>query len=59
MNKATFDEALSQSREYFKGDELAANVWINKYAMKDAFGNLYETSPEQMHHRIADEFYRI
>lgn len=59
MNKATFDEALSQSREYFKGDELAANVWINKYAMKDSFGNLYETSPEQMHHRIADEFYRI
>ncbi|MDD6103550.1 MAG: adenosylcobalamin-dependent ribonucleoside-diphosphate reductase [Bacteroidales bacterium] len=59
MNKATFDEALSQSREYFKGDELAANVWINKYAMKDSFGNLYETSPEQMHHRIANEFYRI
>ncbi len=59
MNKATFDEALSQSREYFKGDELAANVWINKYAMKDSFGNLYETSPEQMHHRIANEFYRV
>ena len=52
-------EALKESREYFHGDELAASVWINKYAMKDSFGNLYETSPEQMHWRLANEFARI
>lgn len=45
--------------EYFHGDELAASVWINKYAMKDSFGNLYETSPDQMHWRLANEFARI
>ncbi len=55
----TYDEALAASKEYFKGDELAASVWINKYAMKDSFGNLYEKSPEQMHRRLADEFARI
>lgn len=55
----TFDEALNASRSYFRGDELAASVWINKYAMKDSFGNLYESSPEDMHHRLADEFARI
>jgi len=55
----TYDEALAESKEYFKGDELAASVWINKYAMKDSYGNLYEKSPEQMHRRLADEFARI
>ena len=59
MNTNTYDEALKESREYFHGDELAASVWINKYAMKDSFGNLYETSPEQMHWRLANEFARI
>lgn len=55
----TFEEALDASRKYFRGDELAASVWINKYAMKDSFGNLYEASPEDMHHRLANEFARI
>ena len=59
MDKKTYDEALRESREYFHGDELAASVWINKYAMKDSFGNLYETSPDQMHWRLANEFARI
>ena len=59
MDNKTYDEALRESREYFRGDELAASVWINKYAMKDSFGNLYETSPDQMHWRLANEFARI
>ena len=60
-NQKTFsyDEALKASLEYFGGDELAARVWVNKYAMKDSFGNIYEQSPEDMHHRIAKELARI
>ena len=54
-----YDEALESSREYFKGDELAASVWINKYAQKDSFGHIYEKNPEEMHHRLAKEFARI
>ena len=45
--------------EYFTGDELAAKVWVNKYALKDAFGNIYEQSPADMHHRLAYEIARI
>ena len=45
--------------QYFKGDELAARVWVNKYAVKDSFGNIYEKSPEDMHWRIANEVARI
>lgn len=52
-------EALAASLAYFKGDELAANVWINKYALKDSEGNLFEKSPEQMHIRLAHELGRI
>ncbi len=59
MTTYTYNEALEESKKYFKGDELAASVWINKYAMKDSFGNIYENSPEQMHWRIANEFARI
>ncbi|MCK9305231.1 MAG: adenosylcobalamin-dependent ribonucleoside-diphosphate reductase [Bacteroidales bacterium] len=59
MKTYTYKEALSASLDYFKGDELAASVWINKYAMKDSFGNLYEKSPEDMHNRLAAEFARI
>ena len=59
MKTYTYEEALAASRAYFHGDELAATVWINKYAMKDSFGNLYEQSPEDMHHRLAKEFARI
>lgn len=58
-NKYTYDEALESSLKYFDGDELAARVWVNKYAMKDSFGNIYEQSPEDMHWRIANEIARI
>ncbi|MDR3227177.1 MAG: ribonucleoside-diphosphate reductase, adenosylcobalamin-dependent, partial [Prevotellaceae bacterium] len=59
MQTYSYNEALKASIEYFKGDELAASVWINKYAMKDSFGNIYEKSPEDMHRRLAAEFKRI
>ena len=55
----SFEEAYQASLEYFAGDELAARVWANKYAMKDSFGNIYEKSPEDMHWRIANEIARI
>ena len=55
----TYDEAFAASLEYFGGDELAARVWVSKYALKDSFGNLYEKTPEDMHHRIASEVARI
>ena len=55
----SFDEAFEASLRYFDGDELAARVWVNKYAMKDSFGNVYEKSPEDMHWRIANEVARI
>jgi len=53
------DEVLKNTLKYFNGDELAANVWINKYALKDSQGNLYESSPEDMHHRLTSEIVRI
>lgn len=53
------DEAVEASILYFKGDELAARVWANKYALKDSFGNLFEKSPDDMHRRIAREIHRI
>ena len=61
MEKKTYsyEEAYEASLAYFKGDELAARVWVNKYAMKDSFGNIYEKSPEDMHWRIANEVARI
>ena len=55
----TYEEALAASLSYFGSDELAARVWVSKYAMKDSFGNIYEKSPEDMHHRIAKEIARI
>src|SRR5664279_4979754 len=55
----THDEAVRASVTYFKGDELAATVWVNKYALKDSFGKLYELTPDDMHHRIASELARI
>lgn len=55
----SYDEAYGASLKYFQGDELAARVWVNKYAVKDSFGNIYEKSPEDMHWRIADEVARI
>lgn len=55
----TFKEALKSSTAYFDGDELAANVWVNKYALKDSSGNIYEQNPDEMHQRIAAELFRI
>ncbi len=61
MDKITYnyDEAFQASLKYFDGDELAARVWVSKYALKDSFGNIYEDTPDAMHHRIADEVARI
>lgn len=58
-NTYSFEEAFNASLKYFDGDELAARVWVNKYAMKDSFGKIYEKSPEEMHWRIANELARI
>src|SRR5512133_3019092 len=55
----TYEEAYKSTLEYFRGDELAASVWINKYALKDSFGKIYEKDPDQMHWRIAREIARI
>lgn len=61
MNPTTYsyEEAFQATLTYFDGDELAARVWVNKYAMKDSFGNIYEKSPVDMHHRLAGEMARI
>lgn len=53
------EEILKASIEYFKGDLLAANVWMNKYALKDSEGKIYELSPDDMHRRLAKEVARI
>ena len=55
----TYDQAYNATLEYFGGDELAARVWVSKYALKDSFGNIYELTPDDMHHRIASELARI
>ena len=55
----TLQEAENASKEYFCGDELAARVWSTKYALKDSFGNLFELTPDDMHHRLASEVARI
>ena len=55
----SYDEAFESTLEYFNGDELAARVWVNKYAMKDSYGNIYEKNPVEMHRRIANEVARI
>lgn len=59
LKAVKYEDAVAASKEYFQGDELAAQVWVSKYALKDSFGNIYETSPEDMHHRIAGELARI
>ena len=53
------EEAFEASRKYFQGDELAARVWINKYALKDSYGNLFELTPDDLHHRLSSEIARI
>src|SRR5690554_3892754 len=55
----TLDEAFEASLKYFKGDKLAARVWVNKYALKDSYGTLFEQTPDDMHRRIAREIARI
>ena len=61
VGKKTFsqDEAFRESLKYFNGDDLAARVWVNKYALKDSFGHIYEQSPDDMHRRLAKEIARI
>ncbi len=55
----TFDEAFKAANDYFKGDELAARVWVNKYALKDSVGKIYERTPDEMHRRLASEINRV
>ena len=55
----SFDEAVAAAKEYFGGDELAATVWVNKYALKDSYGKIYEQTPTDMHHRLAGEIARV
>ncbi|KAA6312146.1 ribonucleoside-diphosphate reductase alpha chain, partial [termite gut metagenome] len=55
----SYGESIEEALQYFQGDELAAKVWVNKYAVKDSFGNIYEKSPEDMHWRIANEVARV
>lgn len=57
--KYSSEEAFAEALNYFKGDDLAARVWLTKYALKDSEGNIYEKSPEDMHRRIASEIARI
>ncbi|HOK35836.1 MAG TPA: adenosylcobalamin-dependent ribonucleoside-diphosphate reductase [Paludibacteraceae bacterium] len=57
--KYTSDEVMEASLKYFQGDDLAAKVWTTKYALKDSFGNFYELTPDDMHHRLAREIARI
>ena len=59
MKTYTYQEAYDASLKYFDGDELAARVWVSKYALKDSFGNIYELTPADMHRRIAREIARI
>ena len=55
----SYEEAFEASLKYFNGDQLAARVWVTKYALKDSFGNIYEKTPDDMHRRIAAEIARI
>ena len=57
--KVEYNDAVAESKKYFDGDDLAATVWVSKYALKDSFGNIYERSPREMHERIAAEIERI
>lgn len=54
-----YDAAVKAAIQYFNGDDLAGTVWVSKYALKDSFGNIYERTPDEMHHRIAAEIFRI
>ena len=55
----SYEEAYQSSLAYFEGDESAARVWVDKYALKDGLGNIYEKTPDDMHRRMAEEVARI
>jgi ribonucleoside-diphosphate reductase alpha chain len=57
--KYSHEQVMTEATKYFNGDTLAANVWMNKYALKDSDGNIYELTPDDMHHRIASEIARV
>ena len=59
LTEVTYNDAVAASKEYFAGDDLAATVWVSKYALKDSYGHIYERTPEDMHRRIAAEIERI
>ena len=59
LTEVSYGDAVAASKEYFGGDELAATVWVSKYALKDSFGHIYEKTPVDMHNRIAAELERI
>lgn len=59
LKEYTYEQAVDGAKKYFVSDDLAATVWVSKYALKDSYGKIYESSPEQMHHRIASEIVRI
>ena len=59
LNEVSYADAVAASKEYFGGDDLAATVWVSKYALKDSYGHIFEKTPEDMHHRIAAEIERI
>ncbi|MBO7312241.1 MAG: ribonucleoside-diphosphate reductase, adenosylcobalamin-dependent, partial [Alistipes sp.] len=59
LKTVKYEDAVAATKEYFQGDDLAAQVWVSKYALKDSFGNIYETTPVDMHNRIAKELARI
>lgn len=59
VEKYTYEQALESATQWFKGDDLAASVWINKYALKDSEGHIFEATPDDMHHRMASELSRI
>ena len=59
LNEVSYNDAVSAAKDYFGGDDLAATVWVSKYALKDSFGHIYERTPEDMHNRIAGEIERI
>ena len=59
LPEVSYADAVAASKEYFGGDELAATVWVSKYALKDSYGHIFERTPEDMHHRIAAEIERI
>ena len=59
LTEVSYNDAVAASKEYFAGDDLAATVWVSKYALKDSYGHIYERTPEDMHHRIAAELERI